>query len=65
MVRVVGEAAEDVVEDGGGVCVIRVATRRVEQVKSRVEILLRFEELKEAFGGQVLGQLCHKSRKWS
>lgn len=50
-----GETAEDVVEDGGGMCVIRVATSRVEQAESGAQILLRFEELQQPLGVQVMG----------
>ena len=55
----VNKAAEDMVEDGGGVGVPRVATRRVEKSECGVRVLLGFEEFEKFLWRERFGESHH------
>lgn len=54
-----GNAAEDVEEDGGGVCVVRVACGGVEEAEGGGEVGLGRDEFEEVVGSEVFGKVHH------
>lgn len=64
---VCGQAAEDVVEDGGGGDKTGAARGVVEEAKGREKGLLGFEQLEKSVGREGFGKLHHDtdSGEWS